>query len=53
MGFVDQDNLYILNKFKRSLIDIVEETKKHKSFVEDYLTKNDKERKKMFLVKKK
>lgn len=53
LGFVGQDNLYSLNKFKRSLIDIVEETKKHKSFVEDYLTKNDKERKKMFLVKKK
>lgn len=53
LGFVGQDNLYSLNKFKRSLIDIVEETKKHKSFVEDYLTKNDKERKKMFLIKKK
>lgn len=52
LGFVGQDNLYDLNKFKRGLIDIIEETKKHKTFVKDYLTKSTKERKKMFLVKK-
>lgn len=52
LGFVGQENLYDLNKFKRGLIDIIEETQKHKSFVEDYLTKNTKDRKKMFLIKK-
>ena len=52
LGFVGQDNLYDLNKFKRGLIDIIEEAKKHKSFVKEYLTKSTKERKKMFLIKK-
>ena len=52
LGFVGQDNLYDLNKFKRSLIDIIDTVKKHQTFVKDYLTKNEKERKKMFLVKK-
>jgi transglutaminase/protease-like cytokinesis protein 3 len=52
LGFVGQDNLYSLNKFKRGLIDIIEETKKHKYFVDDYLTKSTRDRKKMFLVKK-
>lgn len=52
LGFVGQDNLYDLNKFKRSIIDIIEEAKKHKVFVDDYLTKNERERKKMFLLKK-
>lgn len=52
LGFVGQDNLYDLNKFKRSLLDIIETVKKHQTFVKDYLTKNEKERKKMFLVKK-
>jgi arylamine N-acetyltransferase len=51
LGFVGQENLYDLNKFKRGLIDTIEETKKHKNFVEDYLTKNTKDRKKMFLIK--
>lgn len=51
MGFVGQENLYDLNKFKRGLIDIIEETKKYKKFVDDYLTKNTKDRKKMFLIK--
>ena len=52
LGFVGQDNLYDLNKFKRGLIDVIEQTKTHKAFVNDYLTKSDRERKKMFLVKK-
>lgn len=52
LGFVGQDNLYDLNQFKRGLIDVIEETKKHKSFVKEYLTKNERERKKMFLIKK-
>ncbi|WP_339890201.1 hypothetical protein [uncultured Flavobacterium sp.] len=51
LGFIGQDNLYDLNKFKRSIIDITEEAKKHKDFVEDYLTKSERERKKMFLIK--
>lgn len=52
IGFVGQENLYDLNKFKRGLIDIIEETKKHQTFVKEYLTKSTKDRKKMFLVKK-
>ena len=52
IGFVGQENLYDLNKFKRGLIDIIEETKKHQTFVKDYLTKSTKDRKKMFLIKK-
>lgn len=52
LGFVGQDNLYDLNKFKRGLIDVIEQTKTHKAFVNDYLTKSERERKKMFLVKK-
>jgi len=52
LGFVGQDNLYDLNKFKRGLIDVIEQAKTHKAFVNDYLTKSERERKKMFLVKK-
>jgi transglutaminase/protease-like cytokinesis protein 3 len=52
LGFVGQDNLYDLNKFKRGLIDIIDEAKKHKVFVDDYLTKGERDRKKMFLLKK-
>lgn len=53
LGFVGQENLYDLNKFKRSLIEIIATVKKHETFVNDYMTKDVKERKKMFLVKKK
>jgi hypothetical protein len=52
LGFVGQDNLYDLNKFKRGLIDIIDEAKKHKVFVDDYLNKGERDRKKMFLLKK-
>ena len=52
IGFVGQENLYYLNKFKRGLIDVIEDVKKQKSFVDEYLTKNTKDRKKMFLIKK-
>lgn len=52
LGFVGQENLYDLNKFKRGLIGIIEETKKHQTFVKEYLTKSTKDRKKMFLIKK-
>lgn len=50
-GFVGQENLYDLNKFKRGLLDVIEETKKHKLFVEDYIKSSKRDRKKMFLVK--
>lgn len=52
IGFVGQDNLYGLNKFKRGLFDVIEETKKHKKFVEDYINSNKRDRKKMFEIKK-
>jgi hypothetical protein len=52
IGFIGQDNLYGLNKFKRGLFDVIEETKKHKQFVEDYIKSNNRDRKKMFETKK-
>ena len=52
IGFVGQENLYGLNKFKRGLIDVIEETKKHNDFVELYIKSNKSQRKKMFMAKK-
>lgn len=52
IGFVGQDNLYELNKFKRAILGIIEDTKKQKKFVDEYIKANNRDRKKMFLVKK-
>jgi hypothetical protein len=48
LGFVGQDNLYELNKFKRALIAVIEEVKTHQIFVDEYLKSDKKNRKRMF-----